>query len=68
MLLSNPNLGVFNWKNQNYLLASPKSAVEFRRDPESFVGRAYAIARKSPELIALLNIEKEAFDVATISE
>lgn len=37
VLLSNPNLGVFNWKNSNYLMASVRAAMEFRRDPDSYV-------------------------------
>ncbi|XP_021957046.1 cilia- and flagella-associated protein 206 isoform X2 [Folsomia candida] len=68
LILSNPNLGIFNWKNQNYLLSTSKGAMDFRRDPDSYVKKVHAIARKWPELIVLLNIEKDAFDPGTVSD
>jgi len=35
VVLSNPQIGIFNWKNQNFLVSSVKAAIEFRRDPDS---------------------------------
>ncbi|ODM92107.1 hypothetical protein Ocin01_14576 [Orchesella cincta] len=68
LLLANPNLGIFTWKNMNFMLASLKAAIEFPRDPGSFVRKAVAIARRWPELIILLNVESEAYDITSITE
>jgi len=68
IVLANPNLGIFSWKGQNYLLSSMRGAIEFRRTPDPFVKKVYAIARRWPELIMLLNVEKEALDPATITD
>ncbi|CAL8103090.1 unnamed protein product [Orchesella dallaii] len=68
LLLANPNLGIFTFRNMNFMLASLKAAIEFPRDPGSFTKKAIAIARRWPELIILLNIESEAYDITSITE
>ena len=56
---SNPNIGILQHNNVYYAFASAEGAYEFASDPEAFCKGVADVAKKSPELIQLLELHKQ---------
>jgi len=56
---SNPNIGILQHSNVYYAFASAEGAYEFASDPDAFCKGVADVAKKSPELIQLLELHKQ---------
>jgi len=65
---SNPKMGLLQFKNIYYAFTSAEGAYEFASDPEAFCKGVADVAKKSPELIQLLELHKQFAAITPYSQ
>ena len=56
---SNPDIGVLSLNDCYYAFSSADAAYDFASNPEEFIDKVAERAKKSPELIQLLELHKQ---------
>ncbi|XP_029965628.1 cilia- and flagella-associated protein 206 [Salarias fasciatus] len=59
LLPGNPNIGVLKHKEKLYVFSSKRAAVQFSSDPDAFASEVAERAKRSPELIQLLQLHQD---------
>ncbi|ELU04875.1 hypothetical protein CAPTEDRAFT_163417 [Capitella teleta] len=59
LIPANPSIGVLRHKEHHYAFSSRDAAMEFAMDPEKYVRLVAEAAKKSPELIQLLELHNQ---------
>lgn len=67
ILPGNPNIGILQHKGCYYAFSSLESAKEFAKDPDSFNLKVADAAKKSPELIQLLELHQQFSSLSAYS-
>ena len=61
-------MGLLQFKNIYYAFTSAEGAYEFASDPEAFCKGVADVAKKSPELIQLLELHKQFAAITPYSQ
>ncbi|XP_066277480.1 cilia- and flagella-associated protein 206-like [Branchiostoma lanceolatum] len=59
LLPGNPEIGVLHFRENYYVFTSKQAALEFAKDPDIFILQVAECAKKSPELIQLLELHQQ---------
>lgn len=59
LIPSNPGIGVLRYKDNYYAFCDKQAAYEFSNAPESYINGVAGAAKKSPELIQLLELHTQ---------
>ncbi|XP_070540608.1 cilia- and flagella-associated protein 206-like [Ptychodera flava] len=68
LLPGNPDIGVLRYKDRYYTFSSKKAAYEFASEPDSFIMMVADGAKKSPELIQLLELHTQFATITPYSQ
>ncbi|XP_065649778.1 cilia- and flagella-associated protein 206 isoform X3 [Hydra vulgaris] len=66
LIPSNPRNGILCYKNMYYAFSKPEAAYSFSVKPDEFIEGILCLAKKSPELILLLDLYK--FDILSFNQ
>ena len=55
----NPDIGILQYKDKLYVFSSQSAACEFASDPDKYIMLVAEAAKKSPELIQLLELHQQ---------
>lgn len=59
LLPGNPNVGILQYKEKYYIFSDKKAAYKFAADPKFYIEKVGDAAKKSPELIQLLELHQQ---------
>jgi len=65
---SNPKIGLLQYNDVYYGFATAEGAYEFANDPDGFCKGVADVAKKSPELIQLLELHKQFAAITPYSQ
>ncbi|XP_077992510.1 cilia- and flagella-associated protein 206-like [Glandiceps talaboti] len=68
LLPGNPEIGVLRYKDRYYTFSSKQAAYDFASEPESFITLVADGAKKSPELIQLLELHTQFATITPYSQ
>ncbi|KAJ8397613.1 hypothetical protein AAFF_G00436120 [Aldrovandia affinis] len=68
LLPGNPNIGVLKYQEKYYIFSSKEAACDFASNPDVYITQVAEIAKKSPELIHLLELHQQFVSVTPYSE
>ena len=68
LLPSNPEIGVLRYKDHYYAFSSKEAATELAQNPEGFIRLVAEGAKKSPELIQLLELHTQFASITPYSQ
>ncbi|XP_041370206.1 cilia- and flagella-associated protein 206-like [Gigantopelta aegis] len=68
LLPSNPEIGVLRFRDKHYAFSNKDAAVEFAQNPEMYIQLAAEGAKKSPELIQLLELHTQFSAITPYSQ
>lgn len=68
LLPSNPEIGVLRFKDHYYAFSCKEAATEFAQNPEGFIRLVAEGAKKSPELIQLLELHTQFASITPYSQ
>lgn len=68
LLPGNPDIGILQYKEKLYVFSSRTAAYEFATDPERFILLVAESAKKSPELIQLLELHQQFATISPYSQ
>ncbi|XP_013397751.1 cilia- and flagella-associated protein 206 [Lingula anatina] len=59
LIPSNPDIGVLRYKDNYYAFSSKQAAMEFAQNPDTYIRLVAEAAKRSPELIQLLELHTQ---------
>ncbi|CAG2189806.1 Cilia- and flagella-associated protein 206 [Mytilus edulis] len=68
LLPSNPDIGVLRYKDHYYGFSSKQAATEFSQNPDGFIRLVAEGAKRSPELIQLLELHTQFASITPYSQ
>nr|CAB3230173.1 UPF0704 protein C6orf165 homolog [Phallusia mammillata] len=68
LLPGNPDIGIMQYQEKLYVFSSKAAAYEFARNPEEYITLVGEAAKKSPELIQLLELHQQFAAISPYSQ